>query len=38
MRLPEHLLMLLANGFAPDPRVHKEARSLIAAGLRVTIL
>ena len=30
--------MLLANGFAPDPRVHKEARTLIAARYVVTIV
>ncbi len=30
--------MLLANGFEPDPRVHKEARSALAAGYAVTIL
>lgn len=35
---PRRLLMLLANGFHPDPRVHKEACSLIAAGFEVTIL
>ncbi len=33
-----HTLMLLANGFAPDPRVHKEARTLTAAGYAVTIV
>ncbi|MCK5397921.1 MAG: glycosyltransferase family 4 protein [Thermoplasmata archaeon] len=34
----KHVLMLLSNPFRPDPRVHKEARSLIQAGYRVTIL
>ena len=33
-----HVLMLLSNPFRPDPRVHKEARSLIKAGYKVTIL
>jgi glycosyltransferase involved in cell wall biosynthesis len=31
-------LMLLANGFEPDPRVHKEARSLLRAGYRPTLV
>ena len=30
--------MLLSNAFRPDPRVHKEARSLVQAGYKVTIL
>lgn len=30
--------MLLANGFRPDPRVHREARTLIDRGWRVTLL
>ncbi len=30
--------MLLSNAFRPDPRVHKEARSLVQAGYQVTIL
>ena len=30
--------MLLSNAFRPDPRVHKEARSLVQAGYRVTII
>lgn len=34
----KRILMLLSNPFRPDPRVHKEARSLIAAGYEVTIL
>ncbi len=33
-----NVLMLLANGFEPDPRVHKEAASLIEHGFAVTIL
>jgi glycosyltransferase involved in cell wall biosynthesis len=32
-----HVLMLLGNAFDPDVRVHTEARSLVAAGYRVTI-
>ena len=35
---PKHVVMLLSNPFRPDPRVHKEARSLIEAGYKVTIL
>ena len=31
-------LMLLANGFKPDPRVLKQIRSLGKAGIRVTLL
>jgi glycosyltransferase involved in cell wall biosynthesis len=38
MQPKAHTLMLLANGFLPDPRVHKEARSLIEAGYAVTII
>ena len=30
--------MLVSNRYDPDPRVHKEARSLVAAGYRVTVL
>lgn len=30
--------MLLSNSFRPDPRVHKEARSLAQAGYKVTII
>jgi len=30
--------MLLSNAFRPDPRVHKEARSLVQAGYKVTII
>ncbi len=32
------VLMLLTNPFRPDPRVHKEAKALVAAGHSVTIL
>lgn len=32
------VLMLLANHFAPDPRVHSEARSLTQHGYHVTVL
>jgi glycosyltransferase involved in cell wall biosynthesis len=30
--------MLVANGYAPDPRVHKEARTLTQHGFSVTVL
>jgi len=33
-----HVAMLLTNPFHPDPRVHKEARSLVEAGYRVTVI
>ncbi len=33
-----NILMLLTNAFDPDPRVHREARALVQAGHRVTIL
>ena len=33
-----NVLMLLTNPFKPDPRVHMEARSLVSAGHKVTIL
>ena len=33
-----HIAMLLSNAFRPDPRVHKEARSLVQAGYKVTII
>ncbi|RMH01184.1 MAG: glycosyltransferase WbuB [Chloroflexi bacterium] len=33
-----HITMLLTNPFRPDPRVHKEARSLTRAGYRVTVI
>jgi glycosyltransferase involved in cell wall biosynthesis len=32
------ILMLLANGFHPDPRVHKEANSLLENGFDVAIV
>lgn len=38
MNTRPHVLMLLDNGFAPDPRVEKEARSLAAAGIGTIIL
>lgn len=34
----KHILMLLSNPFRPDPRVHKEAKSLVAAGYDVSII
>ncbi|MCK4266384.1 MAG: glycosyltransferase, partial [Thermoplasmata archaeon] len=34
----KRVMMLLSNPFRPDPRVHKEARSLVAAGYDVKIL
>ncbi|MDO9536709.1 MAG: glycosyltransferase family 4 protein [Thermoplasmata archaeon] len=34
----KNVLMLLSNPFRPDPRVYKEAKSLITAGYDVTIL
>ncbi len=37
-RMQKDILMLLPNGFDPDPRVHNEARSLVNAGYSVTIL
>jgi len=33
-----HIVMLLTNAFRPDPRVHKEARSLVKAGYKVTVI
>jgi len=33
-----HIAMLLGNGYRPDPRVLKEARTLIGAGYRVTVI
>lgn len=33
-----HVLMLLTNAFDPDPRVYREARSLVAAGHDVSIV
>ncbi len=35
---PPHILMLLTNPFVADPRVYKEARTLVQAGYRVTVL
>lgn len=32
------VLMLLSNPFRPDPRVHKEAKTLVEAGYDVTII
>ncbi|MCK4757543.1 MAG: glycosyltransferase family 4 protein [Thermoplasmata archaeon] len=34
----KHVVMLLSNPFRPDPRVHKEAKALVGAGYKVTIL
>lgn len=36
--MKKKILMLLPNGFDPDPRVHNEAKSLVDAGYYVTIL
>jgi glycosyltransferase involved in cell wall biosynthesis len=36
--MKKRVLMLLANGFDPDPRVHREACSLVNFGYEVTIL
>jgi glycosyltransferase involved in cell wall biosynthesis len=33
-----HIVMLLSNGFISDPRVEKEARALLGAGWRVTVV
>lgn len=33
-----HVVMLLSNAFRPDPRVDREARALLAAGHRVTLI
>jgi len=35
---PKSIVMLLDNAFRPDPRVAAEARSLVDAGYRVTLL
>lgn len=35
---PLNILMLLSNAFDPDPRVHREAKTLVEAGHQVTIL
>jgi glycosyltransferase involved in cell wall biosynthesis len=34
----KNVLMLLSNPFRPDPRVHKEAKTLVIAGYSVTII
>ena len=34
----KRVLMLLSNPFRPDPRVHREARSLVGAGYDVTVI
>ena len=34
----KRVLMLLTNGFDPDPRVHREAVSLVQNGYEVTLL
>ncbi|MBN1314437.1 MAG: glycosyltransferase, partial [Anaerolineales bacterium] len=34
----KHIAMVLTNAFRPDPRVLKEARSLIKAGYTVTVV
>ncbi len=36
--MKKKVLMLLSNHFNPDPRVYKEAKSLVKAGYDVTIL
>ncbi len=33
-----HIVMFLSNAFKPDPRVYKEARSLVNTGYKVTII
>ncbi len=33
-----HIVMLLSNPFRPDPRVLKEAKSLVDLGYRVTVI
>ncbi len=38
MNPPIRIAMLLSNAFRPDPRVHKEARSLARAGHTVTVI
>lgn len=37
-RPQQKILMLLSNPFEPDPRVYKEARSLLRAGFELEIL
>lgn len=36
--MKNNVLMLLPNGFDPDPRVHNEAKALVEAGYHVTII
>ncbi len=38
MKEKKKVLMLLTNPFNPDPRVYKEAKSLVKAGYEITIL
>lgn len=38
MRNIDQIVMLLSNGFDPDPRVYKEAKSLVNAGFQVLVL
>ncbi len=38
MKGRKRILMLLSNPFRPDPRVHREAKTLISAGHAVTVL
>ncbi len=37
-RMREKVAMLVSNAFRPDPRVHREARSLVGRGYDVTII
>ena len=37
-RTPNHIVMLLANAYKPDPRVQREAIGLTKAGHHVTII
>lgn len=37
-RMKKRILMLLGNAFGPDPRVLKEARSLVNGGFEVVVL
>lgn len=36
-KMSKKVLMLLSNGFHPDPRVYKEAKTLVKAGYEVNI-
>jgi glycosyltransferase involved in cell wall biosynthesis len=38
MSLSKKILMFLSNGFNPDPRVYKEAKSLIDNGFEVSLI